>query len=89
MTIRLTIKVVPGSSRDGIAGWLGEALKVRVSAPPEKGKANRAVEQVMAKALGLSTKEVSVVAGQTSPRKTLEISGMQEAELYKRLARPY
>ena len=85
MPVRLSIKVVPGASRDGVAGWLGDLLKVRVSAPPEKGKANKAVEKVIAGALGLSSKHVSVVAGQTNPRKTVEIEGIDEAELYRRL----
>lgn len=45
---RLTVKVVPGSSRDQIVGWLGDALKVKVTAPPEKGRANAAVVAILA-----------------------------------------
>ncbi len=41
---RLSLKVVPGSSRDEIVGWLGDSLKVKVKAPPEKGRANEAVD---------------------------------------------
>ncbi|MGH2901193.1 MAG: DUF167 domain-containing protein, partial [Solirubrobacteraceae bacterium] len=54
MTSRLSIKVVPGSSRDDVAGWLGETLKVRVSAPAERGRANAAAETLLADALGVA-----------------------------------
>ena len=79
----LPIKVVPSSSRDGIAGWLGEALKIRVSAPAERGRANKAVERILSKALGAP---VRIVAGQTSARKTVEIAGLSEADARRRLS---
>ena len=84
-TIRLPIKVVPGSSRNCIAGWLGEALRVRVTAPPERGKANTAVEKVIAKALGVPNDAVNIVKGPTSPRKIVEIAGLAEPEIRSRL----
>ena len=82
---RLAVKVVPGSSRNCIAGWLGESLRVRVSAPPERGRANTAVEQLIAGALGLAPGSVRVVAGGASPRKIVEVSGLAPAELQRRL----
>ena len=86
--MKLTVKVVPGASRTEIVGWLGEALKVRVSAPPERGKANAAVEAAIAAALGLPDTAVNVVLGTTSPRKTVEISGMTEEAVHARLCKP-
>jgi len=83
--VKLAIKVVPGSSREGIAGWLGETLKVRVSAPAEGGKANAAVERVVSAALGLPKAKARIVAGNTSPRKVIEISGLSAAEVERRL----
>jgi uncharacterized protein (TIGR00251 family) len=87
-TIKIHVKVIPSSSRDAIAGWLGEALKVRVSAPPERGRANSAVESVVAAALGVPSNCVRVVSGHASPRKVLEISGVSESEVYARLSKP-
>lgn len=74
--IRLKVKAVPGASREGIAGWLGDALKVRVTAPAEGGKANEAIEELLAGALGVPTRSVRIVAGRSSPRKVVEVSGI-------------
>src|SRR5262249_11748784 len=82
---RLAVKVVPGSSQDGIAGWLGDTLKVRVSAPAERGKANAAVEALLADALGVPRDCVRIGAGTASPRKVVEIAGLTEAEVRSRL----
>ncbi len=84
---RLQIKVVPASSRDGIAGWLGESLKVRVRAPAERGKANAAAEKVVAEALGVPRDCARVIAGWTSPQKVMEISDLSESEIRRRLSK--
>ena len=73
----LKVKVVPGSSRDRVVGPYGPGVRVQVSAPPEGGRANRAVEQLLAGALGLKAQQVRVVKGQTQPRKVLEIEGVE------------
>ena len=86
-TIKLPIKVVPASSRNGIVGWLGETLKIRVTAPAERGKANLAVTAIIAEALGVSKECIRVVTGKTSARKTVEIIGLPESEVYLRLSR--
>lgn len=80
------MKVIPGSSRDGIVGWLGESLKIRVRAPAERGKANAAVEQIVTKALDLPKGSARIVAGMTSARKVMEISGLSESEIRRRLS---
>ncbi len=86
LQMKLDLKVVPASSRDGIAGWLGEALKVRVRAPAERGKANAAVEKIVADALGVSKERVLIVKGKTSARKVMEIDGLCKSEVYRRLS---
>ena len=85
--IKLLIKVVPGSSRDCIAGWLGETLKVRVRAPAERGKANAAAEKILAEALGVPRGCARVVSGKASPRKVVEVSGLSEADMVQRLGK--
>jgi hypothetical protein len=87
VSTKLQIKAVPASSRNCLAGWLGDTLKVRVIAPAERGKANAAIEGIVAQALGLPPGSARIIAGKTSSRKILEISGLSEAEVHRRLGR--
>jgi len=80
---RLNVKVVPGSSRDQIVGWLGDALKIKVMAPPEKGRANQAVVDLLAAKLGISTDDIEVVSGHSSPSKVIAITGMDDEAIKK------
>jgi uncharacterized protein len=83
--MKLQLKVVPKSSTDRIAGWMGDALKVCVRAAPERGKANDAVEALLARRLGLRRDAVRIVAGHGAARKLAEIDGLTEAELRRRI----
>lgn len=83
----LRIKAVPGASRDAVAGMLGERLKVRVSAPPEGGKANKAICALIARELGLKPAQVEVAAGHANPEKTLHLHGIDQPDLDAWLAR--
>ncbi len=74
--VRINLKVVPGSSRNQIVGWLGDALKIKVTAPPEKGKANEAVVTLLAETLGVGTDDIEVVSGHSSSSKVVAITGM-------------
>jgi hypothetical protein len=69
----LAIKVVPGASRTEIAGVLGKRLKVRVAAPAEGGKANRALLRLLVEWLGV--RDVEIVAGESSAEKTVRVVG--------------
>ncbi|MEM1330266.1 MAG: DUF167 domain-containing protein [Planctomycetota bacterium] len=70
----LDLKVVPGAKRDALAGPLGDRLKVRTAQPPEAGKANRAVCELIARATGAHG--VELLQGRASPLKTLRLRGI-------------
>jgi uncharacterized protein (TIGR00251 family) len=80
---RLNVKVVPGSSRDQIVGWLGDALKIKVMAPPEKGRANEAVVELLATTLGINADDIEVVSGRSSPSKVIAITGIEDDAIKK------
>lgn len=83
---RLAVKVVPSSSRNAPAGWLGEAFKIKVQTPPERGKANKAVTVLLAQWLGVSENSIHLLSGDTSPAKVFQIDGLSEAEIRKKLS---
>ena len=82
----LKVKVVPGSSRTRIDGWLGDSLKIRVTAKPEKGKANEAVATVLAEVLEIPLSEVSLSFGRSSARKVFKIHKLSDDEIHARLS---
>lgn len=79
--VLLWIKVVPGASRNQIVGLLGDRLKIRVSAPPEGGKANKAVCELLAKALGVRANQIAIESGQGNPEKVVRIAGVAVEEV--------
>ncbi len=85
--VLVRVKVVPGASRDRIAGMLGDRVKLTTSAPPEAGKANKALCKLLAKVLDVPPRDVSVEAGPTQPIKTLRVAGMSCATVAERLDR--
>ena len=80
-----TAKIVPGSSRTTIAGVLGDMIKVRVAAPPEKGKANQCLIAFLADQLGVKKNAVEILTGQTNPVKQVRVAGLSAEDLLSRL----
>jgi len=79
-------KIVPGSSgQTRICGLLDEMLKVKVSAAPEKGKANQCLIKFLARQLGVKKNAVNIISGTTSPVKHVQVSGMSADTLLKKL----
>ncbi len=69
----LTLHVQPGASRTEVAGLHGDALKVRLAAPPVDGRANDALLRFLADAFGVPVRQVALIAGETSRRKRVRV----------------
>jgi len=80
-----TAKVVPGSSRTAFCGVLDGMIKVKVSAAPEKGKANRCLIAFLAKHLGVKKNAVTIVSGSGSPVKQIRVAGVTSEVLSREL----
>ncbi|HEY0946017.1 MAG TPA: DUF167 domain-containing protein [Opitutaceae bacterium] len=83
---KLAIKAVPNAPRSAIVGWLGDALKVKVHAPPLEGRANEELCAFLAETLGLPRRAVTIATGDTSRQKLVRIDGLTLADVKARLA---
>src|SRR3954453_9288071 len=73
-TVELNVHAQPGAGRTQITGRHGDALKVRVAVPPEHGRANSALEALLADAFGIPAKGVSIVSGEKSRTKRFRLT---------------
>lgn len=81
----LPVRAQPGARRTGVQGGQAGALKVAVTAPPEDGRANQALVEVLRKALGVKRSQIELIGGQTSRDKRFLIRGLGRGELEARL----
>jgi uncharacterized protein (TIGR00251 family) len=84
--IRLRLRVVPRAKRSGIVGRHGDAWKLRVTAAPERGRANEAAVQLLADTLRIQPADVRLVSGHGSRDKIVEVSGIDPSEAERRLS---
>jgi uncharacterized protein YggU (UPF0235/DUF167 family) len=91
---RIAVRLTPRASRDGIAGFQpgagdgrarGDVLIVRVTAPPVDGRANDSLLRLLARALDLPPSALRLVAGESARSKVVEVAGLEEAEVRRRL----
>lgn len=85
--VRFHVRVQPRASRNEIAGVLGDALKIRLQAPPVDGAANEALVTFLADELGVPRRGVRIVAGSTSRSKVVEVDGIAASAVDRLLAR--
>ncbi len=81
MTARLVVHVVPRAKRTEVAGRHGDAIKIKLKAPPVDGAANAELVRFVAERLDVPRSDVTITAGHTGRRKTLEIAGIAAAAL--------
>ena len=83
---RVTVKVHPRARRSAVTGRFGEAWKLDLAAPPVDGKANEECLRFFADLAGVQRNRVRIVTGSTSRIKSIEVEGMTQEELEKRMA---
>ena len=75
------VRVVPRSRQEKVVGLHGDALKIRLTAPPEKGKANRALQEFLAGRLGVSRSDVEILSGHASRHKRVRVENVSAGDV--------
>jgi len=81
----LLVHVVPRASRSEVAGRFGEAIRIRIAAPPADGAANAELVRFLATALGVPRGAIALTHGATARRKRLTVTGISSAEIERAL----
>ncbi|HLQ49855.1 MAG TPA: DUF167 domain-containing protein [Terriglobales bacterium] len=84
--ISFAVKVHPRAKKEGIAGEMGDALKLAIKAPPVEGRANEASIEFFAKLLKVPRSSVTIASGESSRNKVMRISGVTAEQLRRQLA---
>jgi uncharacterized protein len=82
-SVRFAVRVQPRASRSEIVGVHGDAMKIRLSAPPVDGAANEALVELIAGALGVGRRAVRIVSGESSRSKVVEVEGVTAAAVLR------
>jgi uncharacterized protein len=83
--VQFDVRVIPGASKNEVAGIQEGALKIKLTAPPVEGKANKACVDFLARLLGLRRSALAIVSGEKSRKKTVSVDSIGRGELEARL----
>ena len=83
---KISLRVYPGANRSEVAGFIDGVLRLKVSAPPIKGKANRELITFLSQLLEIGTGSIAIIKGHTSRNKVVAIAGLSQEEAMKRLS---
>ena len=81
--VRLSVRVQPRASTNGVAGIHGNSLKIRLTAPPVEGAANEALVKFLADTFAVPRRAIKILAGESSRSKIVEIEGVTERDVYR------
>ena len=83
--VKISLRVYPNASRNEMVGFTDGVLRVKVSAPPSRGKANRELITFLSRLLGMGKDSVNIIKGHTTRNKVVAIDGLSREEVMKRL----
>ncbi len=82
---RITIRVQPNAARNEVLGLSGDVLRLRIAAPPVRGRANKELIAFLSRRLNISRQSVTIVRGHTAREKVVAINGLNRRQILERL----
>ena len=82
----IKVRVSPGASKNEVTGFRGDSIKMKIAAPPVKGKANKELINYLSGLLGIKRGDIIIISGQTKRNKTLAVSGLDREVIVKKLS---
>lgn len=83
-SVRIVVRVQPNASQNELLGFKDGVLRLRIAAPPTKGKANRELVTFLSDILGVSKRDLIIEKGMTGKRKVIRVSGLTQSEVIER-----
>lgn len=83
--IELSLQIQPRAGRTGVVGPHGDALKIRLTAPPVDGEANKELIRLLAKTLGVAKSAVTIMSGTTGRRKRVRVAGLRAEDVARKM----
>ena len=81
----VNVQVMPRASRAGVTGLLGDAVRIRLTAPPLENRANEALVRFLSASLNVPRPSVEIIAGKRGRKKIVRVAGISRGELFRRL----
>ena len=80
------MRVYPNATKSEVVGFTDEILRVKIAAPPAKGKANKELVDFLSRLLGVAKSRINIIRGQSNRNKVIAIEGLSQEELLERLS---
>ncbi len=81
----VAVHVLPRASREGVAGFSGDAVRIRLTAPPLEDRANEALVRFLSESLAVPRSRVTIVSGRRGRKKVVRVAGVSREDLFLRL----